>query len=507
MNISEANHFDANITLLDDLDFSGSALTLPFGFSSDYSSCVSYTGVFEGNGHTIKGLVMNNEDNQECPMAGLFCGLENAIFENLVIDSSCSFTGSSAGALSVSLAGSLTVTNVTNKADVSGSYEVGGFVGIIGYLNQRTEVAFKDCVNDGNITGWSMLGGFVGDMKNNKDLSMTFSDCINNGNNSGKYIVGGFVGKNTENENMKITISNCTNNGICTGESGHVGGFVGSYASDDVTINISNFVNNGLITGDNSIGGFFGSVRYINTNITISNSMNTGMITGISSYIGGFVGRITTGSESSLNPFVIINSANKGNVSTEYFACGMFCVDSDNAQNLYTVVLNSINKGSVNATASAYGITNTITKARNVVSMGEVNASSGSSTFWSSDDGVEKLYGLAGKCINCYNSNIRLFEHNTSTGFYEVVGSGEHVNYLLNAEVQMQNFGMFWTEELDLVEPHVEPSPLPLPSPASSLSSSSSSQSGGLSGGNKHGVSLFWIGVVVALAAHVAMAQ
>ena len=72
LNISEANHFDASITLLDDLDFSDSALTHPFGVSSD-GSCVSYTGVFEGNGHTIKGLVMNNKDNQDYKNAGLFC--------------------------------------------------------------------------------------------------------------------------------------------------------------------------------------------------------------------------------------------------------------------------------------------------------------------------------------------------------------------------------------------------------------------------------------------------
>ena len=39
LNVSEANHFDASITLLDDLDFSDSALTLPFGVSSD-GSCV-----------------------------------------------------------------------------------------------------------------------------------------------------------------------------------------------------------------------------------------------------------------------------------------------------------------------------------------------------------------------------------------------------------------------------------------------------------------------------------
>ena len=158
--------------------------------------------------------------------------------------------------------------------------------------------------------------------------------------------------------------------------------------------------------------------------------------------------------------------------------------------NVNTTVLNSINKGSVNATTSAYGITNIITKARNVVSMGEVNASSDSFTFWNASTDVDLFFGLDGKCVNCTDGTT-LFVHNTNTGFYEVAGSGEHVHDLLNAEVEKQNYGMFWTKELELVEP--SPSP--------------SSQSGGLSGGNKHGVSLFLIGVVVALAAHVAMAQ
>ena len=72
---------------------------------------------------------------------------------------------------------------------------------------------------------------------------------------------------------------------------------------------------------------------------------------------------------------------------------------------------------------------------------------------------------------------------------------------LLNAEVEKQNYGMFWTKELELVESYVKPCPLPSPL------ASPSSQSGGLSDGNKHSVSLFLIGVVVALAAHVAMAQ
>ena len=316
--------------------------------------------------------------------------------------------------------------------------------------------------------------------------------CINNGNLTGSAdYVGGFVGQIYDNTNMAVIISNCTNNGICTGGHESAGGFIGCFdGNNGVIINISNFVNNGLITGGSSIGGFFGSIRTgVDANMTVFNSMNTGMITG-NSDVGGFVGRIATDSESSMNTFDFTNCVNKGNVSAEEgFACGLFCVDSYGSYNLNTTVLNSINKGSVNATTNAYGITNIITKARNVVSMGEVNASSDSFTFWESSTDVYLFFGMDGKCVNC-TENTTLFVHNTSTGFYEV-GSGEHVHDLLNAEVEKQNYGMFWTEELELVEP--SPSP--------------SSQSGGLSDGNQHGVSLFWIGVVVALAAHVAMAQ
>ena len=262
-------------------------------------------------------------------------------------------------------------------------------------------------------------------------------------------------------------------------------------------------MNNGNCTGTGSYsGGFVGGIQNNNVNMTISNSNNTGVITG-NSVAGGLVGGIQPGSDSSFHVFNIINSANKGNVSAKNtFACGLICAGSDNVN---TTVLNSINKGSVNATTSAYGITNIITKASNVVSMGEVNASSDSFTFWKSSSDADLFFGIDGKCINCTDSTT-LFMQNTNTGFYEVE-SGEHVHDLLNAEVEKQNYGLFWTEELELVESLVDPSPSPSPLPSSSLLSSPSSQSGGLSGGNKHGVSLFLISVVVALAAHVAMAQ
>ena len=124
------NTLDEDIELLDDLDFSHASLTLPLGASSN-GTCVPFSGKLQGNGHSIHGVVMKNQDSQGYNHAGLFCSLKDATVENLVIDSSCSFNGSSAGALCVSVKGSLVVRNATSKAKVNGRGITGGFVGCV----------------------------------------------------------------------------------------------------------------------------------------------------------------------------------------------------------------------------------------------------------------------------------------------------------------------------------------------------------------------------------------
>ena len=108
------NTLDEDIELLDDLDFSHASLTLPLGVFSN-GTCVPFSGVFQGNGYSIRGLDMKNEGRQGYNNAGLFCSLKNATVENLVIDSSCLFNGYSAGALCVFVEGSLVVKNDTKK--------------------------------------------------------------------------------------------------------------------------------------------------------------------------------------------------------------------------------------------------------------------------------------------------------------------------------------------------------------------------------------------------------
>lgn len=123
-----------DIDILQDLDFSQAGLSLPLGTNTD-GTCRAFSGTVRGHGHAILGLVFNNGANTN---AGLFCSLTEASVEDLIIDNSCTFTGSFAGALSVSVNGSVVVRNVTNKAAVSGVTRVGGLIGFV--ENQKQDL-------------------------------------------------------------------------------------------------------------------------------------------------------------------------------------------------------------------------------------------------------------------------------------------------------------------------------------------------------------------------------
>lgn len=438
-----------DIEMAADLDFSGVGLSVPLGLLSD-GTCVGYGGVFHGNGHRISGIVMNNTQNGGYKNAGLFCNLNGCTIENLLIDS-CSFTGYSVGALSVCVTGPLVVKNVTHNGNVSGNEKVGGLIGVIEKIKERTSITFDDCLNEGNVTGSRIVGGFVGYVFNNTNITMTISNTINNGivtADRGDY--GGFVGYVSRNTNMTMTISNSINNGN-TNENGYfVGGIVGTiYSNPNMVMTISNSTNNAnIVNSYNTVGGLIGKISHLSVGgmtLTVSNSTNNGNITG-TYQIGGLIGYVTTSQTNGVSLFVI-NSVNKGTVSASNDdACGFVSVRTNNVE---TTILNSINKGDVNG-KYAYGITNVATKARNVVSKGNVNGSSGSYTFWKSSNETDLFYGLKDKCKNCGNNAI-LFEFNNNTEFYEEVESGGRVDELLNEEGKKENYGMVWTTQLDIV--------------------------------------------------------
>ena len=219
-----------------------------------------YTGIFEGQNHTISGLYFKQENTSE---VGFF-GYNGGKISNVGILNSyfCGFSrvGGVCGY------NSSTITNCYNKGVVDGTADrAGSFGGVCGCnLGILT-----NCYNTGIVKGQSFVGGVSGD--NNK----TITNCYNTGIVSGQSYVGGIDGDNSG------TITNCNNEGKVSGTD-YVGGVNGE---NDKTI--TNCYNTGIVSGQSYVGG----VNGYNRNGTIINCNATGEVNGTDSYVGGVIGR------------------------------------------------------------------------------------------------------------------------------------------------------------------------------------------------------------------------
>lgn len=143
-------YFTFDIDLQTDLDFSNDELKnllIYFPLGRVESDCIPYTGVFEGNNHTVKNLVMDRR-NSDDGWSSFFCGFSNATVRNLNFDSSCQFTGTYAGALSGYVSGDVNLENIEVSATVTGTY-AGGLLGYA-YLDGNT-ITLDSTVNNGGV--------------------------------------------------------------------------------------------------------------------------------------------------------------------------------------------------------------------------------------------------------------------------------------------------------------------------------------------------------------------
>ena len=219
-----------------------------------------YTGIFEGQNHTISGLYFKQENTSE---VGFFGYNRGKILNVGILDSYfCGFSqvGGVCGY------NSSTIANCYNKGVVDGTADgASSFGGVCGCnLGILT-----NCYNTGIVSGQSYVGGVSG--SNNK----TITNCYNTGIVSGQAYVGGIGGGNSG------TITNCNNEGKVSGTD-YVGGVNGE---NDKTI--TNCYNTGIVSGQSYVGG----VNGYNRNGTIINCNATGEVNGTDSYVGGVIGR------------------------------------------------------------------------------------------------------------------------------------------------------------------------------------------------------------------------
>ena len=169
-------------------------ITIPAGYNWTPigSKSTVYTGTFDGQGHTIDGLKIDNSGTPHQSFVGY---LKWGTIQNLTLGESCSITGN------------------TYTASLCGQND-GGYI--------------RNCANNGAVNGVGYVGGICGW---NKDGIIT--NCYNTGavHNRGHIssYVGGICGSNNN------TITNCYNTGAVTTAGKYLGGICGGNSSGTLT--------------------------------------------------------------------------------------------------------------------------------------------------------------------------------------------------------------------------------------------------------------------------------
>ena len=115
----------------------------------------AYKGVFDGQGHTISGIYVDNPTNSH---QGFFGFVNNGTVKNLTIDGQV--TGSQyIGALAAYLGYNTTIDRCVNKATVNATVSYAG--GLVGYLSEGTSV-ITNCYNLGTVKSPLSAGGIAG---------------------------------------------------------------------------------------------------------------------------------------------------------------------------------------------------------------------------------------------------------------------------------------------------------------------------------------------------------
>ena len=389
------NDPDAHYELIADIDLEGSAENLWNPIGNDQNT--TFTGTFDGNGHTISGLYMNakSPDNTDRGL-GLFSYLgSDGTIKNLTVEGEiCPGEGVDGGYYSSvgSVAGQCdggTIINCTSGVNITGYTEgtVGGIVagaddggtiencrytgtiditigdttmGMGGIVGQASDCTVENCENAGTVISDIHTGGVVG--RNNSGGEVL--NCRNSGyvKSSGNRASGGVVGDNYG------EIKNSYNIGTVTGSGGWTGGVTGHNVAESSPNAktggiVENCYNAGTVSGSGSVGGVVGhNNSSVSHTAIVRSSYNTGTVTG-GSRTGGVVGYIESG--------VVENCYNTGDVTGSVDgsdAGGVVGSIEGNVNGNESTVSNCYNTGDVTGSGNAGGVVGKMDSESNTVS-------------------------------------------------------------------------------------------------------------------------------------------
>ncbi len=242
-----ANDLAGNYILMADIDMEGEEWT-PIGLGT--TTATEFTGIFEGNYHTISNLTINSTNQY----VGMFGSINGGTVQNLILE----------------------------NANITGAYPVNNYAYIGGIAGYSRKGMISNIKVSGIVTGKrnvDQVGGIVGNNYEGTIMQSKNSATVIGG---ASQRVGGIVGLN------RGTITSVQNNGDITGA--RVGGIVGYVEGGTIT----EAINNGTVTGSSLVGGISGEGG------TITKAENYGTIIGTGTglgYVGGIAGRASTMTE------------------------------------------------------------------------------------------------------------------------------------------------------------------------------------------------------------------
>ncbi len=276
------------IKLMDDIELTCD--WTPIGTSDMYA----FEGIFDGNGHTISGLHIEDPGSEYQAFFGYLKGtVENLKLQGLVTTES-DFTAG----LAACMGESAIVRNCTADVKVTGKDKVGGIAG-------ESSGLITSCLNLGSIKGNVKTGGIVGENWNG-----IVRECGNEGTISsdgksvGPYGTGGIAGRSVA---SSAVIEKCYNKGNVSSENECTGGIAGYAGARGSTI--SSCYNAGSIIGYEGAsvgyaGGIAGSIG--DYGIMLKNSYNAGFVKK-GAYTGAVLGNYAAGSGQQLETYISNN--------------------------------------------------------------------------------------------------------------------------------------------------------------------------------------------------------
>lgn len=276
MLMSESSAWGGKYYLTKDITLASDSVQSPIGIEKN-----PFTGVFDGNGHTISGLDISGSYN-----LGLFGVIKGATIQNLTVKGSVAFDSTSTGGNNIG--------------------------GIIGFSHMNSTV--KNCVSYVDVTGPTTgnlygCGGIIAKIGGTTVGTFTIENCVNYGSVSGRQAVGGILGLDQHSgANSSTVIIGCKNYGTIKGTASCTAGVFGYYwvgVASDLTV--KECANYGSIGGVGFTGGVIGAhlastktdTYAIDTDI--SELYNCGSVTGTAATTGGVIGSFhTTNSSGSM---------------------------------------------------------------------------------------------------------------------------------------------------------------------------------------------------------------